>query len=87
MTKYITQWLPHGQERDMVICTVISSDFFFLERKYPGRTPNLKLDTLYVSHYGFVDKGTKNNGGLKIKLLCSSVSVRNEDSFSRRKGY
>ena len=46
------------------------SNFFSSERKYPGSPPNLKLDTLYVSHYGFVDKGTKNNGSLKIKLLC-----------------
>lgn len=77
MTKF-REWqsiLPagyqHSPQRDMIICTEISSNFFFYpERKYPGSPPNLKLDILYVSHYGFVDKGTKNNGSLKIKLLC-----------------
>lgn len=61
----------HCQQGDMFICTVIFFIYtFFPERKHSVSTPDLNVDTLYVSHYGFVDKETKNNGSLITKLLC-----------------
>lgn len=71
----------------MIICAVISSIFFSPEREYSGSTPNLKLDTLYVSHYGFVDKGTKDNGSSKIKLLYFLWQCQKCRLFHWRRGY
>jgi hypothetical protein len=70
----------------MLLCVVISSVYFFSpEGKYSGSRTNLKLDILYVSHYGFVDKGTKNNGSLKIKLLCFFCQCQKCSLFQQQK--
>lgn len=53
--------LQHCHQRAEMIWIAISLFIFFFlsERKYAGSTTNLKLEILYVSHYGLGDKEAK----------------------------
>lgn len=69
VTKYLYCLLVGGTvHRGHDYLLMISSNFLLKENTL-SNPPNLKLDTLYALIMVFVDKGTKNNGSLKIKLL------------------